>query len=98
MMSWRKDTGKPAYGFETQTQDPSFDHTKITSVFGFDGIFGLPAGPGAVVLYGTPTIADLPGVGALTKYGGTISPVFTPTGPYDIPGDSCYAKRHPAER
>jgi hypothetical protein len=84
------DTGQKAYGFEIEIDDPGFDHTKLTSVFGYDRNFGLPAGPGAVVRYGVPGITDLPGVGVLIKYGGTIGPVFTPSAPYNTPGDSCW--------
>lgn len=84
------DTGKPAYGFEIQIEDASFDHSRITSVFGLNRDFGLPAGPGAVVRYGTPTIIDQPGVGVLIRYGGNVGPVFTPSAPYNTPGDSCW--------
>src|SRR5690349_17666466 len=45
-------TGNNAYGFEIEIDDPQFDHTKITSVFGYDRNFGLPGGPGAVERYG----------------------------------------------
>jgi len=83
------DTGKPAYGFEIEIEDPLFDHTKITSVFGYDRNFGLPAGPGAVERYGVPTIVDLP-TGVLIKYGGVLGGISTPSGPYSTSGDSCW--------
>ena len=49
------DTGKDAYGFEIEIDDPSFDHTKIGSVFGLNRVFGFVAGgnPLAVVRYGS---------------------------------------------
>lgn len=84
------DTGHPAYGFEIEIEDSSFDHTKITSVFGYDRNFGLPGGPGSVVRFGVPTITDVPGVGVRIRYGGTIGNVFTPSAPYNTPGESCW--------
>lgn len=83
-------TGKTAYGFEIRIEDALFDHSKITSVFGYDRNFGLPGGPGAVVRYGVPTITDLPGIGVLIRYGGSFGGPSTPTGPYNTPGDSCW--------
>ena len=54
------DTGKPAYGFEIDIEDPSFDHSKITSVFGYDRVFSFYSpDPGAVVRFGKPTITDV---------------------------------------
>jgi hypothetical protein len=84
------DTGKPAYGFEIEIDDPSFDHTKLTSVFGYDRNFGLPGGPGAVVRYGVPSITDLAGGGVLIRYGGVLGGVSTPSGPYNTSGESCW--------
>ena len=44
------DTGQPAYGFEIEIEDPSFDHTKLTSIFGYDRVFSfISPDPGAVV-------------------------------------------------
>lgn len=84
------DTGQKAYGFQIEIDDPSFDHTKLTSVFGYDRNFGLPAGPGAVERYGTPSIQDLPGVGVRIVYGGHVGPTFTPSAPFTTTGDSCW--------
>lgn len=84
------DTGKDAYGFEIRIEDASFDHSRISSVFGYDRDFGLPGGPGAVVRYGVPTITDLPGVGVLIKYGGSLAGPKTPSLPYSTNGDSCW--------
>jgi hypothetical protein len=74
------DTGKPAYGFEIDIEDPSFDHTKITSVFGYNRVFSfISPDPGAVVRFGKPTITDVPGYGVQIIYGGTIGgSMFTP--------------------
>lgn len=84
------DTGHSAYGFEIQIEDATFDHTKITSVFGYDRDFGLAGGPGAVERYGVPVITDLPGVGVLIKYGGSFGGASTPSAPYATGGDSCW--------
>lgn len=83
------DTGFNAYGFEIEIEDPSYDHTMITSVFGYDRNFGLAGGPGAVERYGVPTITDLP-TGVLIRYGGLLGGPSTPSGPYNTPGDSCW--------
>jgi len=90
------DTGKSAYGFEIEIDDSSFDHTKITSVFGYDRVFpSVSPDPGAVVRFGKPVISDLPGVGVKITYGGTIGPVFTPSGPFNTPGESCWPGANP---
>ena len=74
------DTGKPAYGFEIEIEDPSFDHTKVTSVFGYDRVFPqVSQDPGAVVRFGKPVITDVPGAGVRITYGGTVGSVFTPS-------------------
>lgn len=83
------DTGKPTFGFEIEIEDPLFDHTKLTSVFGYDRSFGLPGGPGAVERYGIPKITDLP-TGVLIKYGGVLGGPSTPFAPYNTNGDSCW--------
>ncbi|MDH3461473.1 MAG: PEPxxWA-CTERM sorting domain-containing protein [Burkholderiaceae bacterium] len=82
-------TGKPAYGFEIEIEDSSFDHSKITSIFGYDRDFGLPGGPGAVTRYGRPTITDLP-TGVLIRYGGILGGPSTPSAPYNTSGESCW--------
>lgn len=86
------DTGKPAYGFQIEFDDPSFTTAQITSVFGYDRDFGLPGGPGAVVRFGLPKIEDIAGFGVRITYGGTIGSVFTPTtnGNFVTPGESCW--------
>lgn len=89
-------TGKPAYGFEIAIEDPSFDHTKITSVFGYNRVFSfISQDPGAVVRFGKPTITDIPGYGVTIVYGGTIGgSVFTPfndpASPFSTSGESCW--------
>jgi hypothetical protein len=86
------DTGEIAHGFEIQIQDPSFDHSKIYSVFGLDRNFGIP--PTSVERYGAPTITDLPGIGVSVRYQASFTAgawsVGTPTGPYPFAGDSCW--------
>ena len=90
------DTGKPAYGFEIEIEDPSFDHTKIESVFGYDRVFpSVSPDPGAVVRFGKPVITDVPGSGVRITYGGTIGSVFTPSGAYNTPGESCWPGANP---
>ena len=84
------DTGKPAYGFEIEIEDSTFDSSMISSVFGYDRNFGLAGGPGAVVRYGVPSIEDVPGFGVRITYGGVIGSIFTPTGSYNTPGESCW--------
>jgi PEP-CTERM motif len=90
------DTGKPAYGFEIDIEDPSFDHSKITSVFGYDRVFSfISPDPGAVVRFGKPTITDVPGYGVQIIYGGTIggsmfTPFSDPAAPFITTGESCW--------
>lgn len=90
------DTGKPAYGFEIDIEDPSFDHTKITSVFGYDRVFSFVSpDPGAVVRFGKPTITDVPGYGVRIVYGGVIgasvfTPANNPAAPFITTGESCW--------
>jgi hypothetical protein len=89
------DTGKPAYGFEIDIEDPSYDHTKITSVFGYDRVFSFYSpDPGAVVRFGKPTITDVPGYGVQIVYGGAIGGVSTPFSdplhPFVTSGESCW--------
>ena len=86
------DTGQVAHGFEIDIEDPSYDHTKIYSVFGLDRNFGVP--PTSVERYGAPIITDLPGVGVTVRYQGSFAGnawnIGTPTGPYPFAGDSCW--------
>ena len=90
------DTGQPAYGFEIEIDDPGFDHTNVTSVFGYDRVFpSVSPDPGAVVRFGKPVISDVPGVGVKITYGGTIGPVSTPSGPFSTPGESCWPGANP---
>jgi hypothetical protein len=90
------DTGKPAYGFEIDIEDPSFDHSKITSVFCYNRVFSfISPDPGAVVRFGRPTITDVPGYGVQIVYGGKIgSAVFTPFNdphsPFTTTGENCW--------
>lgn len=93
------DTGHQAYGFEVELEDslyrapddPLYDaRYSITSIFGRDRDFGLPGGPSGVVRYGAPTIDYLAGWGVRIRYGGTVGSVFTPTGSFAYPGDSCW--------
>jgi len=89
------DTGKPAYGFEIDIEDPLFDHTKITSVFGYNRVFSfISSDPGAVVRFGKPTITDVPGYGVQIVYGGTIGGIATPfndpLNPFITTGESCW--------
>lgn len=86
------DTGKPAYGFEIEIDDSSYDHVgTITSVFGYDRVFGfISPDPGAVVRFGSPTIQYIPGFGARITYGGSFGGASTPSGPYVANGDSCW--------
>jgi hypothetical protein len=88
-------TGKPAYGFEIDIEDPSYDHTRITSVFGYDRVFSfISPDPGAVVRFGKPTITDVPGYGVKIVYGGTIGGISTPfndpLNPFRTSGESCW--------
>ncbi len=86
-------TGKPAYGFEIEIEDPFFDHTKIASVFGLNRSFGFVAAgnPLAVVRYGSAEIIDLPGTGVKIRYGGNVaSGITTPSGTFNTPGESCW--------
>jgi hypothetical protein len=90
------DTGMPAYGFEIDIEDPTFDHTKITSVFGYDRVFSfISQDPGAVVRFGKPTITDVPGYGVKIIYGGSIggsvfTPANNPVSPFVTTGESCW--------
>lgn len=89
------DSGKPAYGFEIDIEDPSYDHTRITSVFGYDRVFSFYSpDPGAVVRFGKPTITDVPGYGVEIIYGGKIGGVATPFNdplhPFVTSGESCW--------
>lgn len=90
------DTGQPAYGFEIEIEDPSFDHTKLTSIFGYDRVFSFVSpDPGAVVRFGKPVITDMPGIGVKITFGGTIGSVFTPSGTFNTPGESCWPGANP---
>lgn len=93
-------TGHTAYGFEIELEGEGFDHSKITSVFGYDRDFGLNS-PADVVRYGSPTITDRKdalgnAIGVLIRYGGTIGGPFTldvnnPAAvPFSTGGDSCW--------
>lgn len=93
-------TGHTAYGFEIQLEDIGFDHTRITSVFGYDRNFGL-ASPGDVVRYGIPTITDLKDasnnpIGVVIRYGGSLNGPFTLdrsdplAAQFNTGGDSCW--------
>ncbi len=94
------DTSKPAYGFEIEIEDPSFNHTKITSVFGLNRVFpSVSLDPTAVVrfgAYGAPIIEDISGFGVRITYGGVIGSTFTPGIPYTgTPNDSCWPGANP---
>jgi len=90
------DTGQPAYGFEIEIDDPSFDHTKLTSIFGYDRVFSFVSpDPGAVVRFGKPVITDMPGVGVKITFGGAIGAVSTPSGIFTTPGESCWPGANP---
>jgi hypothetical protein len=92
------DTGQPAYGFEIEIDDPSFDHTKLTSIFGYDRVFSFVSqDPGAVVRFGKPVITDMPGVGVRITFGGTVGAgaITTPTGVFTTPGESCWPGANP---
>lgn len=93
-------TGHTAYGFEIQLEDIGFDHSKITSVFGYDRDFGT-GNPGSVVRYGSPTITDLKDasnnpIGVLIRYGGSLGGPFTldvndpAAAVFNTGGDSCW--------
>ena len=95
------DTGLPAYGFEIDIEDPSFDHTRITSVFGYDRVFSfISSDPGAVVRFGKPTITDVAGYGVKIVYGGMIggsifTPANNPLAPFVTGGESCWPGANP---
>lgn len=95
------DTGKPAYGFEIDIEDPSFDHTKVTSVFGYNRVFSFYSpDPGAVVRFGKPTVIDVPGYGVRIVYGGVIGgSIATPANdalhPFITSGESCWPGANP---
>lgn len=85
------DTGKPAYGFEIEIEDPLFDRSHISSVFGYDRVFSFISNdPGAVVRYGRPEISEPRAGVVLIRYGGAVGPVATPAGSFSNPGDSCW--------
>lgn len=91
------DTGYRAHGFEIEIEDPSYDRSKIYSVFGLDRNFGVP--PTSVERYGAPTITEIAGFGVRVRYdadfvNGAWS-VGTPTGPYPGAGDSCWPLGNP---
>jgi len=90
-------TGHTAYGFEIDIEDSSYDHTKITSVFGLDRVFSFVSpDPGAVVRYGKPIVQDLPGIGVRIVYGGDVaSGNFTPSQPFTTTGESCWPGANP---
>ncbi len=91
------DTGHPAYGFEIEIEDSSYDHTSITSVFGYDRVFSfISPDPGAVNRYGRPVITDLPGFGVRITYGGVLGANSTPSGIYATNGDSCWPGANPS--
>jgi hypothetical protein len=91
------DTGEIAHGFEIDINDPTYDHTKLQSIFGLDRNFGVP--PASVERYGAPTITDIAGVGVKIVYQAQFAAgawsVGTPTGPYANPGDSCWPFGNP---
>jgi len=92
------DTGSEAYGFEIEIEDSSFDHTKISSVFGLNRSFGSVDGgnPLSVVRFKAAQIIDLPGFGVKIRYGGNIaSGITTPSGAYNTPGESCWPGANP---
>ncbi len=86
------DTGEVAHGFEIEIDDPSFDRSKLSSIFGLNRNFGVP--PASVERYGAPSIFDLPGVGVRIRYAATFAngawSVGTPSGPYPNADDSCW--------
>ncbi|GAB4178896.1 MAG: hypothetical protein Fur0039_22880 [Rhodocyclaceae bacterium] len=93
------DTGKPAYGFEIEIDDSSFDHTRLPSIFGYNRVFpSVSSDPGAVVRFGKATVEDVPGFGVRIIYGGVIGSVFTPSGTYANPGESCWPGANPGWR
>ncbi|CAN5127151.1 hypothetical protein BH11PSE10_BH11PSE10_10110 [soil metagenome] len=94
------DTGKSAYGFEIDIEDSSFDHSKVSSVFGYDRVFSFYSpDPGAVVRFGKPTITDVPGYGVRIIYGGLIGGIATPANdalhPFITTGESCWPGANP---
>jgi len=92
------DTGKDAYGFEIEIEDSSFDHSKITSVFGLNRVFSSvsldPTAVNRFGAYGAPTVTDT-ATGVKITYGGTIGSVSTPSAPYTTSGDSCWPGANP---
>lgn len=86
------DTGHDAHGFEIDIEDPTYDHTKLYSVFGLDRNFGVP--PTSVERYGAPTIVDVAGGVSIryqARFGASGWDHSTPSGPYANAGDSCWA-------
>lgn len=91
------DTGKDAWGFEIEIEDPLFDHTKVVSIFGKNRSFGSVAGgdPLAVVRFGSVDVIDHAG-GVTIRYGGNLaSGIKTPSGVYVTPGESCWPGANP---
>lgn len=92
------DTGQVAHGFEIRIEDPTYDRSKLASVFGLDRNFGVP--PTSVERYGAPTIEVLPGIGVSVRYAasfaGGLWSAGTPSGPYPFAGDSCWPLGNPA--
>lgn len=89
-------TGRPAYGFEIEIEDPAYDHAgTISSIFGYDRVFWLSPDPGAVVRYGRPQVDYIAGFGARITYGGTLGGVSTPSAPFTTNGESCWPGANP---
>lgn len=91
------DTGKNAYGFEIDIEDPSFNSSKITSVFGLNRVFSFVSpDPAAVVRFGAPQILNT-ATGVSIIYGGKsgASGIFTPSAPFATTGESCWPGANP---
>lgn len=87
------DTGQTAHGFEIEIEDSHFDHAGgISSVFGLDRNFGVPAN--SVERYGAPTIDYIAGFGARITYKASFANgawgTGTASGVFAHPGDSCW--------
>ena len=87
------DTGREAHGFEIEIDDSHFDHAGgISSVFGLDRNFGVPAN--SVERYGAPTIDYITGFGARITYkasfGSSGWSTGTASGIFANPRDSCW--------
>lgn len=92
------DTGKNAYGFEIDIEDPNFNSSKITSVFGLDRVFSFVSpDPAAVVRFGAPQILNT-AAGVSIIYGGQsgASGTFTPSAPFATAGESCWPGANPS--